>query len=88
MAWLDPAVGADLLARLAAGDLPGALATGADPATVVRLYGDAQTNGIRLAIAVAAALALVGAAGTAILTRPRREAPVPSAPRPVVRSTP
>jgi MFS family permease len=77
-----------LLDRLAAGDLPSALATGADPATVVQLYGAAQTHGIRLTIAVAAGLALLGAAGTAILTRPGRAAPLPRTARPLVRSTP
>jgi len=61
-----------LLDRLAGGDLPGALAIGgADPSAIAQLYASAQTSGIRLALAVAAVLALLGAAGTALLTRPR-----------------
>jgi MFS family permease len=63
----------DLVDRLAGGDLPGALALGgADPSAIVRLYATAQTDGIRLALAIAAVLCLLGAAGTAILTRPGR----------------
>lgn len=72
----------DLLDRLAGGDLPGALAVGGpDPSAIVALYESAQTDGIRLALAVAATVAVVGAAVTTFLMRPTT-APSPIAPPP------